>query len=217
MFTLTSSSKHDIVEAQISRFLALGRSIAMIWLLFASTVFPFIFVFFSPFTTLTIILGVVVIFVDLLLLIGCFTHLRRARALPKTISGAGQRARGKRAARWFVGAVIFEIVGIILSVNLLPIFHLNTYIIPAIFIFIGLHDVPLGKAFGVPIYTIMGIFWALVAIAVIVFVPSTLVIAGYTAQNLLPTVIVMVTAWIAVAALIIQGLQLMQKRIDIAG
>ncbi|GCE24021.1 hypothetical protein [Dictyobacter kobayashii] len=195
----------------INRYAAVGRSIGMLWLLFAGTVFPFGFVFFGHITVLTWILGGIALCVFVLLMLLSFGHLRLARKVPMAEKTPENLSYARRLQRWFIGAIIFEIVGIILSVTILPMFHHAELELPVILLFIGIHEIPIARVFGVPAYLFMGVIWCLIIIAILIFVPSSTQINGYAAWDFLPTLICMLAAWITVAYLNVEGRRLMRN------
>jgi hypothetical protein len=105
--------------------------------------------------------------------------IRRSRQLPSTIDALSGKRR--RTGVHFAAIVVAEIIVMNITAYLLTEHHLETYLVPAIAIIVGLHFFPLAQVFRARRYHLTAALMTLAGVGGVVAIVSGLAIAPATA------------------------------------
>jgi hypothetical protein len=186
----------------------IGLAIGQIWLVVISTSFVSVLWVLgqNPVQVSLILAGVVL--VGLLLLGAAITLLRDGWRLPREASPESvmrSRSRGRKIG-WLFGLVVLAEVVIIGAIDAaLGQTNHGDWIVPVTYFIVGLHFIPLAFVFRVRPYVALGVLWAVINLATVIFTSANLVMGQ--AWVLFPLAGCGLATWLVVAYILWENIR----------
>ncbi len=120
--------------------------------------------------------------------------------------------RERRKLLFYIGAVVFEVVAYIVGYNILVALHRLDLVVPLLAFVVGIHFLGLIPVFQTTRYIVAACVFCLAAV-IAVFLPYTILLAGYTIgiRNLFVGVVCGLYMWYVALRVLIQGRRWIQE------
>jgi len=196
------------------RLAQIWRAGGMIWLSAITLFFAGLDLYFAKLPKpQTIFIGIAILAITLFLFIWSIKllHLAKKQLPDEKPDSKDGIQKGPNIRKWFLIILIIEIVGLNIATVSLLILHSFQYIVPVDILIVGLHFLPLGRIFSMPVYYFLGIFVSLITILTMIFIPVSSQIGNLLSIIAIPSLGFIFLNWIVIAYSLREGINYLRK------